>query len=178
LASSEPATRPARRRLRLAEFDYAQPGFYFVTICTERRRCILGEVIEAGVVLSPIGTLVQQVWRSIDNHHSRVQLDEFVVMPNHLHGIVQLSDGTVTLANVIGTFKSLSTKTVNALRATPCARLWQRSYHEHVIRDESALERIREYIVNNPAKWHLDRENPANWKSAGGAGRAEPGPYK
>jgi REP element-mobilizing transposase RayT len=95
-----------------------------------------------------------------------VVIDEFVVMPNHLHGIVELVEANASLPGIVGTFKSVSTKAVNAAKATPGDRLWQRSYHEHVIRDEPSRDRIREYIRNNPLKWHLDRENPVNWETA------------
>jgi len=166
-----------RRRLRLPDFDYSQAGSYFVTICTHDRRCVLGDVAGEEMSLSRSGELVGTLWQSLPDRHGGVSIDEFVVMPNHLHGIVELAENEVSLPSVIGTFKSLSTKAVNAANGVPGDRLWQRSYHEHVIRDEEARERIREYIQNNPSKWHIDRENPVNW-AAPGAGGAEPRPYK
>jgi REP element-mobilizing transposase RayT len=167
-----------RRRIRLPEFDYSQPGAYFVTICTHDRRCILSEIKGGEVRLLRIGSIVLEHWQSIPSRHDGITLDEFVIMPNHIHGILVLETQSHPLPGVIGSFKSLSTKAVNAVSRQPNDRLWQRSYHEHVIRSEEAQNRIREYIENNPMKWHLDRENPATWKPARRLGRAEPGPYK
>jgi putative transposase len=103
-------------------------------------------------------------------------LDEFVVMPNHLHGIIFIEELDVgatggspfrsgprrrSLGSFVSGFKSATTKQINALRQTPGVLVWQRNYYEHVIRNEQSLDRIREYIANNPARWDFDRENPA-----------------
>jgi putative transposase len=165
-----------RRRLRLPDFNYRQPGSYFVTICTFGRHCVLGEIVDEQMSLSRSGAVIRSLWRSLPDHHDGVSIDEFVVMPNHLHGIVQLAENEVSLPTLIGAFKSLSTKAVNTANATPGCRLWQRSYHEHVIRDEAARDRIRGYIQNNPLKWHIDRENPLNWRTASGVGGQSPAP--
>jgi len=149
-----------RRRLRLPDFDYGQSGSYFVTICTAGRKCVLGMVVDDEVSLSGAGEIVRDLWRSLPERHDALSLDEFVVMPNHIHGIIELSERCQPLPAIIGAYKSVSTKTVNTANATPGSHIWQRSYHEHVIRDERARDRIREYIRNNPLKWHLDRENP------------------
>src|SRR5260221_2542549 len=117
-------------------------------------------VVDDGMSLSRAGEIVRDVWQSLPERHEALSLDEFVVMPNHIHGIVELSEHCQTLPAIIGAYKSVSTKTVNIANETPGSHLWQRSYHEHVIRDERARDRIREYIRNNPLKWHLDRENP------------------
>ena len=151
-----------RRRLRLPKFDYGQAGSYVVTICTHDRRCVLGEIVAEEISLSRSGEIVRALWQSLPHRHDGVSLDEFVVMPNHVHGIVEIAESDASLPSIVGAFKSLSTKAINAANTTPGDRLWQRSYHEHVIRDESTRDRIREYIQNNPLKWHLDRENPVN----------------
>jgi putative transposase len=150
-----------RRSLRLPGYDYAQPGSYFVTICTAGHRCSLGEVFGEAVRLSATGDIVGALWQSLPERYEALSLDEFVIMPNHIHGIVELAAGCRNLPSIIGAYKSVSTKAINLANATPSSQFWQRSYHEHVIRDERARDRIREYIRNNPMKWHLDRENPA-----------------
>ena len=172
-----PPDLPKRRRLRLTAFDYTTAGAYFVTICTDGRRCILGNVEGEDIRLSPIGEIVSQLWSSLPTRWLGIDIDEFVVMPNHLHAVVLLGEGGPALPQLISRFKSFSTRTVRALPGESKTRLWQRSYHDHVVRDDSGLSRIREYIANNPMKWHLDRENPANvGRAARRAGR-EAGPY-
>ncbi len=159
-----------RRSIRLNGYDYAQNGAYFVTICTWQREYLFGNIVDGGMRLSDIGLLVEQCWRTIAA--AQVQLDEFVVMPNHLHGILLLtgnnrqarvSDGTApgSLGAIIQNFKSVSTRRVNNQRDNRGCPLWQRNYYERVIRNDAELGRAREYIVNNPMKWDLDRENPA-----------------
>jgi REP element-mobilizing transposase RayT len=173
-----PADLPNRKQLRLASFDYAAPGAYFVTICTDDRRCVLGTVDGEGVLLSPMGEIVRELWRMVPATSPGVAQDEFVVMPNHLHGIVILAEGAPSLPQVIGRFKSLSTRRIRALPGEAQTRLWQRSCHEHVIRDDHSLSRIREYVANNPLKWHLDRENPINVARASRRAGQGAGPYE
>ena len=150
-----------RRRLRISGFDYASAGSYFVTACTHLRRCCFGEVAADRVVLSALGDLVAQHWRAIPERVEGATLDAFVIMPNHLHGIITLDGTTPALSRVIGAFKSRSTLEAMRARLVDEPPLWQRSFHDHAIRTEQALASIREYIANNPLKWHLDRENPA-----------------
>lgn len=170
--------RPQRKSTRLPRYDYTQPGAYFVTIVTESRTLLFAEQVAKNVA--------EQVWQAIPGHFPTVCLDEYIVMPNHLHGIVSIIGdvgarsprpptsrqrhvaGAVTaplqrptLGRVVAYFKYESTKQINALRQTPGAPIWQRNYYEHVVRNEDELDRIREYIRNNPAQWALDRENPA-----------------
>jgi putative transposase len=164
--------RKRRRRLRISGFDYASAGAYLVTICTHRRRCCLGDVVGDRLIASTLGDLVAEGWRAIPENFAGVTLDAFVVMPNHLHGIFNLDGTTPSLSRIVGAFKSGTT--VAGLRSLSLTRspLWQRSFHDHAIRTEQALESIREYIANNPLKWHLDRENPANVKISDAAPRA------
>jgi REP element-mobilizing transposase RayT len=175
---------PKRRSIRMPDFDYTQAGAYFVTIRTHRRTCILAEVVEENrVVLTDAGGWVYEIWASMAAVDAGVAPGEFIVMPNHLHGILWLGDGTAGVPAVVGAFKSLSTRRVNAVTGRVGTHLWQRGYHEHVIRSDAALDRIREYIAGNPAKWHVDHENPVNWSRRFSALRAKdgpgkPGPYK
>ncbi len=160
------ATKRRRKTIRLQGFDYSQPGAYFVTIVTQRRLCMFGEVIDGEMCLSRIGEIVAGVWTGLADHYPHVHLDAWVIMPNHLHGILVLDDvdrGSVRhgLSEVVRGFKSFSAKEVNRVRGVVGQALWQRSFFEHVIRDEAGLERIRRYIEENPVRWEEDPENPA-----------------
>ena len=151
-----------RKHLRLAGFDYSLPGAYFVTICTHRRRCVLGKIANSTVRLNALGRLADGCWTAIPNHFPEVQLDEFVVMPNHIHGILWLREQRAEsyprqgppLPTIIGSFKAAAARQAGVT-------LWQRNYFEHVIRSEKTLNRIRQYIADNPQNWSTDPENRA-----------------
>jgi putative transposase len=158
---------PSRRRhLRLAGYEYSQPGPYFVTICIKERACILGSIAESVIQLNELGRIVTLCWQALPSHYPDISLDAFAVMPNHFQGIIFVGAGSprpstgTTLSNIIGYFKYQSTKRINELRNSPGAPLWQRNFFEHVIRADSSLNRIREYICTNPERWELDRNNP------------------
>jgi len=168
-----------RQSIRLPYFDYSQPGYYFITICTKNRECLLGNIINNKIKLSEIGKIVKQCWLDMPKHYPNVELDEFIVMPNHLHGIIIINDpinkyrrGGVTpplpmenkipLGKIVAYFKYQSTKQINKLTHAPGQMIWQRNYYEHIIRNEKKLERIRYYIGNNPYNWQTDRNNPEN----------------
>ncbi|GIV71404.1 transposase [Caldilinea sp.] len=171
-----------RRSIRLKGYDYTQPGAYFITICTHDRAHFFGAVVNGVMRLNDAGCIAAQCWRDIPVHFPHVQLDVFVIMPNHIHGVLWIvaNDNNAGTQNVgathasplpprgpvpqsvgaiIGQFKSAVTKRINELRHTPSAPIWQRNYYEHIIRDERALNAIRRYIQENPLRWHLDREN-------------------
>ena len=164
-------------------FDYSQPGAYFITVCTRNRACILGDVTEGKLRLSAAGRLAQAAWKELPQHYPHVHLDAWTVMPNHVHGIAILKSDSVDhvgansvghvgaglkpaptqrhgLPEIVRAFKTFSARHINALQETVGTALWQRNYYEHVIRDEEALDRIRQYIADNPARWHEDPENP------------------
>jgi putative transposase len=170
-----------RKPLRLRGYDYAQAGAYFVTICTQHRTCLFGEVVDGAMRLNGAGQLAATVWNSMLDRFPDIELDMFVIMPNHLHGIIVLSDydprdtantgaraGTrpaPTIGEIVGAFKSLFTlrfaEGVRGKRWPPFdRRVWQRNYYEHVIRDERDLARVRRYIDENPLRWKFDQENP------------------
>jgi REP element-mobilizing transposase RayT len=186
--TSDP-TRHHRRSIRLPAYDYAQPGTYFVTICTQNRECVFGEIVQGQMVLNARGQMVESFWRQLPQHYPRVEVGAFVVMPNHVHGIIVLvgagpcacpehpgrprvdsgqSQGiapTMSLPDVVHRFKSLTTakyrRGVLVDGWQPfLGRLWQRNYYEHIIRDEEELNRVRQYIADNPARWQQDPENP------------------
>ncbi len=176
-----------RRSIRLPSYDYGRPGSYFVTVCTNQRLCLFGEVVGGEVNLSPYGGVVMNCWHDLVNHYAHVELDAFVVMPNHIHGIIVLTDvdsrtdvgaglkpapttarsRSYGLPEIVRAFKTFSSRRINEARGTPGESVWQRNYFERVIRDEAELDRTREYIGGNPASWSRDPENPHFLRSSG-----------
>ncbi len=154
-----------RRSIRLKGYDYSLPGAYFVTICTQNKICLFGNVNNEEMALNDFGRIVQMVWDELPVHYQFIKLDTFIIMPNHVHGIIGLvgaglKPAPTGLPEIVRGFKTFSARYINKTRNTPGISLWQRNYYEHIIRNPEELNRIREYIVNNPLKWHLDRENP------------------
>jgi putative transposase len=165
-----------RRSLRLNGYDYAQAGAYFVTICTQDRACLFGDIVDGEVRLNGYGSAVHEEWLRSAELRQNVELDAFTIMPNHMHGIVVITDGRGTarrapteqfgkpvansLPTIMRAFKSASTRRINQIQNAPGTHVWQRNYYEHVIRNDRELNRIREYIATNPLKWALDRDNP------------------
>ncbi len=167
-----------RRSIRLKGYDYSQPGAYFVTICTHQRRCLFGDVVDGEMRLNEAGGMVEWTWYDLPNHIDNIELDAFVVMPNHVHGIIIIREPVVGagsvgagsepapttkrhgLPEIVRQFKTFSARRINRWRGTPGTPVWQRNYYEHIIRDEQSLNRIRQYILENPIRWQLDRENP------------------
>jgi len=200
-----------RRSIRLKGYDYSQAGAYFITICTQDRACLFGKVVNGEMRLNDAGRMVLAEWNMLPERFPHVVLDAFVVMPNHVHGIVVITnpatDDTATTAptivgtglvpapddgattrvaptvgdivaptvgdivaptvgDIVGAFKSRVT--VEYIRGVKTSgwppfrgRLWQRNYYEHIIRNERALNAIRQYIIENPRRWQMDRENEA-----------------
>jgi putative transposase len=166
-----------RRSIRLADYDYSKPGSYFVTICTKSHTTVFGEVIDYQMHLSELGEIVNKCWSEMPGHFPTIKLDQFIVMPNHIHMIVVIMDlngrgrvnptptvRSITLGDIVGGFKSISAMLVNMIRNTKGQPLWQRNYYEYIIRNENDLMEKRQYILDNPARWHLDRNNPINLK--------------
>ena len=167
-----------RRSIRLEGYDYSRAGAYFVTVCTNNREYLFGNIVNDEAVLSEYGKIVENVWCNLTDHYQNIKMDKFIVMPNHIHGIIILMDmddvgagfkpaptGLMKyypLSEIIRAFKTFSARHVNELRKTQGISVWQRNYHEHIVRNENELNRIREYIMNNPLRWQYDRENPDN----------------
>lgn len=162
-----------RRSIRLKGYDYSQPGLYFLTIIAQDRRCLFGEVSGGELLSSDVGRMIALAWQCLPKRFPTIELDSSVVMPNHLHGIVVLNRPkprattrvAPTIGDVVGAFKSLTTvEFVRGARELRWPRLrtllWQRNYYEHILRDGQPLDRAREYILTNPARWEHDRENP------------------
>jgi len=173
-------TRHHRRSIRLPAYDYAQAGAYFVTIVCRDRELLL--------VDPRLREVVEETWLWLGDRYEFVELDEHVVVPNHLHGIIVINDtcrggsraaptratNRKPLGQLVGAFKTVSTKRINKICGTLGQPVWQRNYYEHVIRDGEELNDIRQYIVDNPLRWAEDRENPTNLgePNVGAHGRA------
>jgi REP element-mobilizing transposase RayT len=191
-----------RRSIRLAGYDYAQFGAYFLTLCAYNRQCTFGEIAGDSVQLNAWGEIVREEWLRTAAMRHDVTLDEFIIMPNHMHMVVLLAGqgdhngrmqfaptdpargddagrmqfaptqragdarirGTATRAigSIVQGFKGAVTRRINQLRASSEPPVWQRNYYEHVVRDEKTLNAVREYILNNPARWAEDPDNPAH----------------
>jgi putative transposase len=192
----------ARKSIRLRGYDYSRSGYYFVTMCihdqTERLFGNVGDIDASSVgtvgagskpahFINQYGNIVNFTWNDLTNHIDGIALDEFVVMPNHVHGIIQIAGAgewtrfewaglepaptdtiskskKIALPEIIRQFKTFSARRINAARKSPGIAVWQRNYYEHVIRDEKSLFAIRKYIRENPLHWsidshhHVDRE--------------------
>jgi REP element-mobilizing transposase RayT len=171
-----------RRSIRLKEHDYSKPAGFFITICTHNRESLFGQIVNGEIKLSEIGRIAKNYWEEIPSHFTNAVLDKYVIMPNHIHGIILILDSVdsvgarhasplqspqtprgakpKSLGAIVGSFKSTTTKHINQIRKTPGIPLWQRNYYEHIIRNENELNKIREYIRNNPIKWEIDYDNP------------------
>ncbi|MGB8648165.1 MAG: transposase [Anaerolineae bacterium] len=186
-----------RRSIRLKGYDYSQAGVYYVTIIAQDRSCLFGEIVDAEMRRNDAGKMLQTEWDALCGRFPNIELDEFVIMPNHIHGIIVITDQSrrgvpvrpegishkdvppgewppatdathaPTLANIVGAWKSITTDEyihrVRDANWTPFPKkLWQRNYWEHIVRNDQDLNRIREYIANNPANWASDENNPTN----------------
>ena len=164
--------RPRRRPLRLEGYDYSRDGAYFVTVCTAGRRNLFWEDAAVGAgprparpPLNAYGELVAQIWAALPDHIPNLILEQFVVMPNHIHGLLRIEGDraglepapTVPLGEIVRQLKTFSARQINQIRGTPGAAVWQRGYHDHIVRDEDDFLRIWSYIEENPLKWELDR---------------------
>lgn len=176
-----------RRSIRLSGHDYSAPGAYFVTICTHQEKHTFGEIVEGEMNPNEHGKIIRSYWKSLSRRYPEVELDEFVLMPNHVHGIIRivgaihespLPANTVKfargaihesplpnrrqmlLAKIIGYFKMNTAKRINEMGGVACVPVWQRNYYEHIVRNDDELNKIRDYIATNPLRWLTDPENP------------------
>jgi len=156
---------PDRKHNRLPEYDYSLAGYYFVTICALHREEILSTIKINQVHLKKCGEICLETWQSLPERYPTVTLHEFVIMPNHIHAIVQLdhAPNAPSLSTVIGAFKSLAARKYytwyRQQYGAYTGKIWQRSFHDNVIRNQRALNAVREYILHNPANWADDPEN-------------------
>jgi putative transposase len=183
--------RKNRKTNRLKDYDYSQNGMYFVTVCTKDREELFGEIKDGEMILNRPGRIVSGCYLEIPKHFKNVFLDEYVVMPNHIHGIIEIINNVGAdlvsartrkgqtqglslqnknniglLSKIIQSFKSRSSveyiKLMKSDFGTCITKIWQRSFYDRIIRNETELNRIREYIYKNPQNWEQDRNNVEN----------------
>lgn len=171
----------------MKDYDYSSEGAYFLTICTEQKACLFGDIANDQVRLNDQGTMVKGVWEELASAFQGIELDQCVIMPNHIHGIISIVGANLcvrpqaerystgkdsgpthrsapTVGRLVQWFKTMTTNYyIRGVKEhdwpTFSRRLWQRNYYERVIRDENELNQIRQYILDNPLKWELDPEN-------------------
>jgi len=167
-----------RKQYRLNCYDYSQSGAYFITICTFEKICLFGNVINSKMILNNIGEIAQNEWHHSSKIRSEIRLNEFIIMPNHIHGIIIIDSVGATggrpktpyssgphkrsLGSFVAGYKSSVTKHINFIRRTSNRYIWQRNFYDHIIRDNNDLKRTRQYIIDNPIQWKFDRNHPDN----------------
>lgn len=177
-----------RKTTRMQGYDYTQPGAYFVTLLTYRRQCLFGALINGVMQLTPLGELASTCWQALESRFQLVQLDEFVVMPDHIHGILMLTEDDSTgrirarqqetagslrteitsplpitpskgsLGSIIAAYKSTVARLYNGMMKSPRTKIWNRNYHDRIIRNEAELYRIQVYIRENPTNWLANKD--------------------
>ncbi|WP_075590040.1 transposase [Labilibacter marinus] len=166
--------------IRLQSWDYRNNAAYFITICTQNRKHYFGDVVNGKMQLSTIGNLAHEYWNEIPHHFSFAKLDAFVVMPNHVHGIIvidgnggdrfvacnesttnnknqymaNISPKTGSLSTIVRSYKSQVTKMSRPINPNFA---WQSRFWDHIIRNDASYQRIKQYIINNPKKWGEDK---------------------
>ena len=171
-----------RKPNRLKNYDYSQSGHYFITICTENRVEWFGKIENGEMLLNEHGIIAQRIWLEIPQHFGYISLDEFMVMPNHIHGIIVVGNNVGNrhacslqkrqyqiIPVTVGSYKSAVARNIRQIKSNIPKFVWQKSFYDHVIRDEISLNRIREYIRNNPLQWDADVENIKNRRNDNGA---------
>jgi REP element-mobilizing transposase RayT len=175
-----------RKRTRLIGFDYATPGAYFITTVVKDRLCVFGKIRNGTCLLNPFGQIVEEQWRWLHDQYLYLTMDEFVVMPNHVHGIINIADcpdnrsvgdgrdrslqKIKSLSELIGAFKTTSSKRIHK-SGLPAFR-WQKSFYERIVRNDQELQRIQEYIHSNPLTWERDIENSRDFNVGDGRDRS------
>ena len=165
-----------RKLNRLSGYDYSTPGYYFVTICIKYIECLFGEIVNDKMELNEMGKIVEKCWMDLPNHYMNIELDEFVIMPNHFHGIIRIvwngfkpfhtmpTKKLHGLPEIIRGFKTFSSRRINETK--PILKFqWHKSYHDRIIRNDRELYRIQKYIVYNPKNWNRDKENQSSYRN-------------
>lgn len=169
-----------RRSIRIRGYDYADAGWFFITVCTYEREPFLSLIEDNAVNLTAFGHLTELCWQAIPRHFPGVDCDAFVIMPNHVHGIIEIGIGedavhrtptaegfgkpvVASLSTIMRSFKSAASRDINDVRGTPGTPVWQRGFYERVIRNQQEFEKFRRYIESNPSRWSEDAEYRANW---------------
>lgn len=180
-----------RKSNRLQNYDCSSEGAYFITLVTANRQNLFGEIVDEEMILNALGEIVHEEWIKTGDMRPHVRLDEFIIMPNHFHAILFLMNDNrrgglhppehtlsqnrahrsaplrrkpKSLGSLVAGFKSAATTRINHHRNTPAQPVWQRNYHDRIIRNERELNATRQYILDNPLQWAQDTENSANIK--------------
>ena len=164
---------PNRKSIRLKNYNYAENGLYFITICSYKNQKIFGNINQISnekIILSKVGKIIQKHWFEIPEHYKFAELDFFVIMPDHIHGIILLDNGRIFAPDGINKFQNVISNSISSIirsfkaSVTKAVRqelniqfVWQRGFYEHVIKNEKELNKIREYIYNNPLKFKLEK---------------------
>lgn len=147
-----------RHSLRLQNYDYSSAGYYFITCVVQGRKCLLGNIDNGAYSVSPFGEIVEKTWNELPSYYGNLTLDAFIVMPNHIHGILILSESEYAVSpqhgipEIIRALKSFSARKINEFQNSAGIRFWQRNYYEHIIRSDEDLNQIRKYIDGNPGQ--------------------------
>jgi len=172
-----------RKSIRIKEYDYSQPNWYYITICTHDKECMFGVIQNGEVILNEYRKIAEAEWIRTKEIRKNIELDYFVIMPNHIHGIIIIEPPDVgthcnvslrqeesfgkstknSIPTIVKLYKATVTKQINILRQTPAVPVWQRNYYEHIIRNDNDLYKIRQYLHNNPIKWEDDDYYKYNW---------------
>ena len=163
-----------RRSIRLKGYDYSQEGLYFITLCVQGRKSFFGKIVTSLELYDAV-KMVETEWLALPDRFTNIILHEHCIMPNHFHGILEITDGrpqgpaptNKTVGDMMDAYKSITTvEYIHGVKNSGWERfdgkLWQRDYYEHIIRDDEEYERIANYIINNPANWSQDKLNPLN----------------
>ena len=157
---------------RLPGYDYSKSNYYFITACTKNRIYYFGEITNEKMILNKFGQIIHKKWFWLEEQYDCARLDSFVIMPDHIHGIIFIDNPPVgagrdlplhkikPLSELIGAFKTTSSKEIHKQGLLDFK--WQRSFYDNIIRDETSLYPIRKYIYENPIKWELDKNKPSN----------------
>jgi putative transposase len=151
-----------RQSIRLNGYDYSASGAYFITICTHERGYLFGDIVNETMELNTFGDIARSHWQQLAQYHPNLIVDESIVMPNHLHGIIILESSTdykKSISEIIRGFKTFSAKAINKERGVRRVPVSQRNYYDRIIRNELELDRVRQYIINNPRNWDADKNN-------------------
>ena len=170
------ANKPRRKNsLRLKGYDYSQSGAYFVTTVTHQRECLFGKIENGIMRLNDAGKIVRAVWEGLPKHYSHIELGAFIIMPNHTHGVIIINVGAGLrpaptqpekqhgLSEIMRAFKSFSSRRIHETDEFSPERIWQRGFHDRIIRNEDEWSRIHLYIESNPINWQEDHDNPINF---------------
>ncbi|MCX8093838.1 MAG: transposase [Candidatus Goldbacteria bacterium] len=171
--------------IRLKNWDYSNDGYYFITVCTKNKIPIFGFIKNGEMILNKNGQIIKEIWEELPKHYNNIKLHEIVIMPDHIHGIIEIQNKNVetplkgvsknciikllqpvsskkkkySLSEIIRGFKTFSARKINELEQKVGRTIWQERFYDHIIRNEKEYEYISEYIKNNPIKEHLGNED-------------------